>query len=82
MYFKNCHTALCIVLVYLCAVNQDSKVSILYHCLITYINCSSDSLVQHFQLIHDGHLPGGSGEHDPDAHTSQGLCSLQQGGRP
>lgn len=39
----------------------------------------ADPLVLHLQLVHDGDLPGGSGEHDPDAHPAQGLRPLQQG---
>lgn len=40
----------------------------------------TDSLVQYFQFIHDGHLLGGACEYDLDAYSSQGLCPLQQGG--
>lgn len=39
-----------------------------------------DSLVLDLQLLHDGDLSGGLGQHDPDANPTQGLCSLQQGG--
>ena len=36
----------------------------------------SDSLVQHFQQFHDGHLLGWLGYNDSDAHPSKGLCTL------
>ena len=40
-----------------------------------------DPLVQHLQLVHDGHLPGGLGHHDPDANSEEGLRQvLQRGG--
>ena len=39
-----------------------------------------DSLVFNLQLLHDGHLPGGPGQHDPDEDPSQGLCQIQPGG--
>jgi hypothetical protein len=38
--------------------------------------CVSDSLVQHLQLVHDGHLSCGPGQHDSHAHSEEGLCSL------
>ncbi len=34
----------------------------------------SDSLVLHFQLLHDGDLPGGASEHDSHEDTEKGLC--------
>ena len=44
--------------------------------------CCADSLVLHLQLVHDGHLLGGSGQHDTDANPQERLCSIQQGRRP
>ena len=41
----------------------------------------SDSLVLHLQLLHDGHLPGGSGEYDSHEDSEEGLRQVQQGGR-
>ena len=40
-----------------------------------YVNVisPSDPLVFNLQLLHDGHLSGGSGQHDPDEDPSQGL---------
>ena len=43
---------------------------------------SSDPLVFNLQLLHDGHLPGGPGQHDPDEDPAQGLRQIQPGGGP
>ena len=42
----------------------------------------SDPLVFNLQLLHDGHLPGGPGQHDPDENPAQGLRQIQPGGGP
>ena len=39
----------------------------------------TDPLVLDLQLVHDGHLPGRPGQHDPDEDPPQGLRPLQQG---
>ena len=52
------------------------------NCVSYYDGCCilTDPLVLHFQLIHDGHLPGGVSQHDPHEGTQEGLCQVQQGG--
>lgn len=39
----------------------------------------TDSLVLHFQLIHDGHLPGWFGLDDPPPYSQQRLRQISQG---
>ena len=41
---------------------------------------AADPLVLHLQLLHDGDIPGGPGEHDPHEDTAQGLCQIQPRG--
>ena len=43
--------------------------------------CFTDPLVLDLQLVHDGHLPRRTGQHDLDADAQKRLCKIQQGGR-
>ena len=45
---------------------------------LTSFLSASDPLVLHIQLIHDGHLPGGAGQHDPHEDPPQRLRQIQQ----
>lgn len=48
--------------------------------LLTLVH-STDTLVQHIQQLHDGHIFGGFGVHDFDENIAKGLPTIQQGRR-
>ena len=43
---------------------------------LTGLLVAVDPLVLYLQLLHDGDLPGGVGEYDPHADTTQGLRQI------
>lgn len=49
-----------------------------FHIFTNELLFSSDSLVQHLQLVYDGDLPRRSRLYDSHAYSKEGLCSLLQ----